>query len=165
MEHIVNVRSESKELRIGKKRIRPGVVVLLARSVPPEAWTPAPLFLARVPAGFPSPADDYVESALDLNEYLVRHPAATFMVRVCGDSMAGAGIADGDVLVVDRSVEASDGRIVVAVVDGEMTVKRLRVRRGRRVLQPENPAYAALEIQEGQDARVWGVVTGVVRRI
>ena len=99
----------------------------------------APLFLARISAGFPSPADDYVESALDLNAYLVRNPAATFMVKVSGDSMIGAGIADGDILVVDRSEEAVHGRIVVAVLDGELTVKRLHVRNGVRLLVPENP--------------------------
>jgi DNA polymerase V len=124
-----------------------------------------PLYLARIPAGFPSPADDYVESALDLNAYLVRHPAATFMVRVSGDSMIGAGISDGDILVVDRSEEAVHGRIVVAVVDGEMTVKRLHIRKGRHVLRPENPNYSALNIQEGQDVQIWGVVTGVIRRV
>jgi DNA polymerase V len=125
----------------------------------------APLYLSRVAAGFPSPADDYVESALDLNAYLVRNPAATFMVKVSGDSMIGAGIADGDVLVVDRSEEAVHGRIVVAVLDGEMTVKRLQVRKGRPLLVPENPAYEAVRIEPGQELNVWGVVTGVVKRV
>lgn len=132
---------------------------------PSEHHAAAVLYLVRVSAGFPSPADDYVEGALDLNAYLVRHPAATFMVRVSGDSMIGAGIAEGDILIVDRSEEAADGRIVVAVLDGEMTVKRLHVRKGQLVLRPENPNYAELVIREGQEAQVWGVVTGVVRRV
>jgi len=124
-----------------------------------------PLYLDAVPAGFPSPADDYVETALDLNRYLVANPAATFMVRVCGDSMTGAGIRDGDVLIVDRSRDPASGRIVVAVLDGELTVKRLCRRRGRIVLAPENDAYAPIEVGEDQELSVWGVVTGVVRRL
>ena len=125
----------------------------------------APLSLTRISAGFPSPADDYVESALDLNAYLVRNPAATFMVKVSGDSMTGAGIVDGDILVVDRSEEAVHGRIVVAVLDGEWTVKRLQVRRGASLLVPENPKYRPLRIEPGQELQVWGVVIGVARRV
>ena len=124
----------------------------------------APLFLARISAGFPSPADDYVERALDLNAHLVRNPAATFMVRVSWDSMTGAGILDGDILVVDRAEEATPGRIVVAVLDGELTVKRLQVRRGARLLVAENPRYPPVRVDPGQELRLWGVVVGVVRR-
>lgn len=123
-----------------------------------------PLFLDAISAGFPSPADDYVERPLDLNEHLVDNPAATFMVRVCGDSMIDAGILDGDILVVDRSREAASGKIVVAVLDGELTVKRLVRSGGRLLLVPENEAYAPMEIAEGRELLVWGVVTGVVRR-
>lgn len=123
-----------------------------------------PLYGSRISAGFPSPADDYIEAALDLNEFLVRNPAATFMVRVGGDSMTGAGIHDGDVLVVDRSEEPAHGRIVVAVLDGELTVKRLHRKNGEWMLVPENPAYAPIRVNEGQELNVWGVVTGVVRR-
>ena len=106
-----------------------------------------------------------MESALDLNAYLVRNPAATFMVRVGGDSMAGAGIADGDLLVVDRSEEAVHGKIVVAVLDGELTVKRLHLRNGARRLVPENPKYKPLRIESGQELQIWGVVTGVIKRV
>src|SRR5471030_2397814 len=95
-------------------------------NVESRCWRP--LFAARVPAGFPSPADDYIERSLDLNEHLIRHPAATFFVRASGDSMTGS-IHSGDLLVVDRSLEAADGSVVIAVIDGELTVKRLR-RRG-----------------------------------
>jgi len=110
-----------------------------------------PLFLSRVPAGFPSPADDYVEKRLDLNEHLIDHPAATFFVRVKGDSMEGAGIHDGDLLVVDRALEPSHGRIVIAVVNGELMVERLAFRDGHAWLEPENPAYRPLQLTEGLD--------------
>ena len=124
-----------------------------------------PLFLSRVPAGFPSPAEDYVEGSLDLNEHLIEHREATFFVRVKGQSMTGAGIADGDLLVVDRSLEAGDGDIVVAVVDGELTVKRLSRRSGRVRLLAEHPGFAPSEFRDGQELTVWGVVTSVVHRI
>ncbi len=142
-----------------------GRVEVIAPALRSDSRSRVPLFLARLSAGFPSPADDYVESALDLNAYLVRHPAATFMVRVGGDSMIGAGIADGDLLVVDRSEEAGHGRIVVAVLDGELTVKRLHIRKAVRLLVPENPKYKPLHIDPGQELQIWGVVTGVVKRV
>ena len=124
-----------------------------------------PLFLSRVPAGFPSPAEDYVECGLDLNEHLIAHREATFFVRVKGHSMTGAGIRDGDLLVVDRSLEAGDGDIVIAVVDGELTVKRLS-RRGCRVrLLAEHPSYAPIEFKDGQELVVWGVVTSFIHRV
>jgi DNA polymerase V len=123
-----------------------------------------PLYLNPVPAGFPSPAEDYLEGGLDLNEYLVRNPAATFMVRVSGDSMIGAGIQDGDVLVVDRSIEPAHGRIVVAVLDGELAVKRLHLRDGECRLVSENRAYKDIRVGPEQDLHVWGVVAAVVRR-
>ena len=144
---------------------RSGRVQVVASALRSGGRSVAPLFLARVSAGFPSPADDYVESALDLNAYLVRNPAATFMVKVGGDSMAGAGIADGDILVVDRSEEAVHGKIVVAVLDGELTVKRLHIRGNARLLVPENPKYKPLRIEPGQELQLWGVVVGVVKRV
>ena len=120
--------------------------------------------LQRVPAGFPSPADDYVEKRLDINEHLVRHPAATFLFDVTGDSMMLAGILDGDKVVVDRSIEPADRHIVVALVRGERTLKRL-FRRGTRVeLRPENPAYKPIVFNDGDELEIWGVVVGVVRR-
>ena len=125
---------------------------------------PLPIYLANVQAGFPSPAEDYLDKTLDLNELLIAHPAATFFVRVSGDSMRGAGIFSGDVLVVDRSLEATDNKIVVALVNGEFTVKRLKVRDGRIRLVPENPAYPILELKEESDFQVWGVVTYVIHK-
>ena len=127
------------------------------------AVLPLPLYTSRIAAGFPSPADDHLEAPLDLNAHLVKHPAATFVVRVDGDSMAGAGIYNGDLLVVDRSLDAKSGHIVVAVVNGEMTVKRLLIERKRIRLVPENPAYKPIEIREGADLVIWGVVAHVIR--
>ena len=119
----------------------------------------------RVPAGFPSPADDHLEEQLDIHQYLVEHPAATFLMRVSGDSMEGAGIHEGDILVVDRSVKPTNGRIVVAAVDGDLTVKRLRLRAGGGELVAEHPGYAPIPLGEEVDLLIWGVVTGVVRRL
>ena len=100
---------------------------------------------------------------MDLNEHLVAHPAATFVVRVEGDSMIGAGIRHGDLLVVDRALEARSGSIVVAVVDGELTVKRLRMYRGRVRLEAENPAYPPIEMRGQVDLIIWGVVAHAIR--
>lgn len=122
------------------------------------------VLLQRVPAGFPSPADDYVEKPLDINEHLVRHPAATFLFDVTGDSMILAGILDGDKVVVDRSIEPIDRHIVVALVRGERTLKRLFLRGARVELRPENPAYKPLVVSDGDELQIWGVVVGVVRK-
>jgi DNA polymerase V len=124
-----------------------------------------PLLACPVPAGFPSAADDHLDRKLDLNEYLVAHPEATFYLRVAGDSMRGAGIHAGDLLVVDRAVEPVDGQVVVAMVDGELTVKRLVFRRGRLALSPENPAYKAIELDPEAGVDVWGVVTHVIHKV
>jgi DNA polymerase V len=126
---------------------------------------PLPLFASRVPAGFPSPADDYVESRLDLNELLIQRREATYFLRVKGDSMQGAGIHPGDLIVVDRSINAQDGNVVVAEVDGELTIKRLRFSGGNPELHPENPAYAVMRFKEGQELRIWGVVTSSVHSV
>jgi len=123
-----------------------------------------PFFAVPVQAGFPSPAEDYHEQNLDLNEHLIQHPAATFFVRVDGDSMKGAGIHKGDILIVDRALEASNGRIVVAVINGEFTVKRIRLADGKVALEPENPQYTTLHIDPSADFRVWGVVTFVIHK-
>lgn len=124
-----------------------------------------PLFGHRATAGFPSPADDYVEDRLDLNELLVQRQEATYFLRVKGDSMVGAGIHPGDLIVVDRSIDPQDGHVVVAEVNGELTVKRLRQVAGVPELHPENPAYPVIRFQEGEDLRIWGVVTSAVHRV
>jgi DNA polymerase V len=124
-----------------------------------------PVFLGRLPAGFPSPADDYIEGKLDLNRHLIKHPAATFFVRVSGDSMIEAGIHTGDILVVDRSLEAVDGNVIVAALDGELTVKRLS-REGETLrLLPANKDYQAIEIRTQQTFEIWGVVTNVIHAL
>jgi DNA polymerase V len=119
-------------------------------------------YATRAAAGFPSPADDYVDQQLNLHEHLVEHPAATFFVRVSGASMVGAGIHDGDLLVVDRSIEPRDGHVVIAVVRGELTVKRLRRRQGRLHLVSDSDAVPPLAITEEMDLRVWGVCRYVI---
>lgn len=121
-----------------------------------------PLFEEGVAAGFPSPAQDAIDRTLDLNELCVRHPAATYFVRARGDSMLGAGIHDGDVLVVDRALDARDGDVVIAAFEGEFTVKRLDKSGGGVRLVPENPAYPAIEVRHGVECSLFGVVTSVV---
>jgi DNA polymerase V len=121
-----------------------------------------PLALCHVEAGFPSPADDYMEGALDLNEHVIKHPSATYFVRASGDSMIGAGIFNGDLLIVDRSLEASSGKVVIAEVDGQLTVKRLLKLNDGFSLQSENSSYPPIELQEGNEVVVWGVVTHVI---
>jgi DNA polymerase V len=123
-----------------------------------------PLYSSRPQAGFPAPGDDQVENVLDINDLVVHNPASTFFVRVEGDSMEGAGIFSGDVLVVDRSIDAKDGRIVVAAVNGEMLVKRLAKMEGRQVLLSENDQYAPVHPGEDEECFVWGVVVGSVRQ-
>jgi len=132
---------------------------------PKEGSAELPLYLCRVEAGFPSPADDYVEASLDLSEHLIGSEEATFFVRVAGDSMTEAGIHDGDLLVVDRSVEPSDGDVVVAALDGELTVKRYEVRSGRPYLMPESEAHDPIPIDPGQELIVWGVAQHVIHEV
>jgi DNA polymerase V len=160
----------SKVIRLPLSLV-PSVESLLAAPhgarVPSPSTTPLslPKFGHRVKAGFPSPADDYIEAWLDLNEHLIEHKEATFFVEASGDSMVGAGIQEGNLLVVDRALEPGNGDIVIAVVDGELTVKRLEKRRGKIRLLAENPAYAPIEFKDGQELTIWGVVTSVIQKI
>lgn len=117
-----------------------------------------PFFSSRISAGFASPADDHLENTLDLNQLLVPRPTATFMLRVEGDSMIGAGIYDGDMLIVDRSETAVDGSIVIAAVQGDLTVKRLKKNTLGIWLLPENPKYKPIVINEDSDFVIWGCV-------
>ncbi|MBS0615914.1 MAG: translesion error-prone DNA polymerase V autoproteolytic subunit [Verrucomicrobia bacterium] len=121
-----------------------------------------PLFETPVQAGFPSPAEDIIERKLDLHELLIRHPASTFFVRASGSSMKDAGITSGDLLIVDRAEPARDGAIVVAIVSGEFTVKRLRKENGVFFLMPENKKFPPIEVTE--DCEIWGVVTFVIHK-
>lgn len=124
----------------------------------------APLYASRPAAGFPAPGDDQVENILDINDLVVKNPASTFFVRVEGDSMIGAGIFSGDVLVVDRSKDPRDGMIVVAAVNGELVVKRLRVDGEAALLISENEEYAPIVVGDGEECFIWGVVVGSVRQ-
>ncbi|MFI4956625.1 MAG: LexA family protein [Gammaproteobacteria bacterium] len=121
-----------------------------------------PLYSSKVPAGFPSPGEDHVERYLDLNDQLIKHPSATFFVTASGDSMTDAGIHSGDMLIVDRSIEATHGKIVIAAINGELTVKRLSKLEGKLQLLPANPKYKPIDITDNHDLVIWGVVTHVV---
>jgi len=127
-----------------------------------EKPTPVRFYDIGVSAGFPSPADDYKEKKLDLNDLLIRQPEATFFAKASGDSMTGAGIFDGDMLIVDRSITATDGKIVIAVVNGELTVKRFKLVGRTAQLHAENPKYSPITLCEGDNVNVWGVVTNVI---
>jgi DNA polymerase V len=123
------------------------------------------LYQCPVSAGFPSPAEDYIEGRLDLNRYLIKHPAATFFVRVTGDSMIDAGIHPGDLLIVDRAIAPTNGKVVIAVLNGELTVKRVRQSKQKLLLVPDNPKYPSLQIHAEMDFQIWGVVTNVVHAL
>lgn len=123
-----------------------------------------PLFVQKIPAGFPSPACDYIEDGLDLNEYLVKHKPSSFYFEVAGDSMINVGIHPGDKVLVDRSIEPKHNHIVIAMIHGEYTLKRLYRWRGVVELRPENPAYQPIRLKDGEELQIWGVVTAVVRK-
>ena len=123
-----------------------------------------PLIETEVSAGFPSPADDYLDLPIDLNEFLIKHPSATFYVRVKGDSMEGAGIRNGDLLIVDRAEEPRNKSIVLGIINGEFTVKRIKKKGDDLLLMPDNPDYKPIKIDDNMDFQVWGVVTYVVHK-
>ena len=116
-------------------------------------------------AGFPSPATDYMTQAIDLNRELVRHPAATFYGRVVGDSMIDAGVEEGDILVIDRSLDPRDGDMAVCFIDGEFTLKYLKFREDGMVLVPANDRYPSIEVTGDTDFKMWGVVTYVIKKV
>ena len=118
-----------------------------------------------VPAGFPSPAQDYVDEGIDLNRELIRHPASTFCARVAGDSMRDCGIDDGDLLIIDKALTPKEGSVAVCFVDGEFTLKRISVRADGIWLEPANPHYPALHVTDGSNFQVWGIVSYVVKRM
>ena len=127
--------------------------------------TPVPYLLSRISAGFPSPADDYIENNLSLSELLIRNHLSTFLMKTSGDSMTDVGINDGDILVVDRSIEAKNRDIVIAILEGNLTVKRLLFKtNGSVVLKSENTAYQDIKIPESADLEIWGVVTSVIHQ-
>lgn len=134
--------------------------------VTPDSSPHAPIayFLSGISAGFPSPADDYLQKKLDLHEHLIKHPAATFFAHVQGDSMKDANLNDGDLLIIDRAEVPKHKSIVVAIVNGEFFVKRLYKRNGELKLLPENKAYPVIEIKEGMDFEIWGVVSHIIHK-
>ncbi len=123
-----------------------------------------PFFENPVPAGFPSPAEDYMSRRLNIHDYVVQNATATFLVKASGNSMEGAGIFDGDILVVDRSLEADHKSIVIATIEGSFTVKRLLFKNDQPWLQPENPDYEPMEITAEMNFSIWGVVTYVIHK-
>lgn len=124
-----------------------------------------PFYTSAVQAGFPSPADDHMEKKIDISKHLIKHPTATFFVKAAGESMINAGIHPGDILVVDRSLEPKNGKIVIAAVDGQLTVKRLQKSKKGIFLTPENDLFKPIKIEEENDILIWGVVTNVLHEV
>ena len=124
-----------------------------------------PLYLSKVSAGFPSPAADELAESLDLNQYLIKHPSSTFLVKAQGDSMINAGITENDILIVDKSLTPTHGKIVIAAIDGLLTVKRLIKKDGQFILFAENPAYPPIKLKEDNDIVILGVVTTVIHSV
>lgn len=131
---------------------------------PSSQKTSIPL-VEGIHAGFPSPAEDFAEPTLDLNRYVIKNPASTFYARIKGDSMVGANIQDGDIVVIDKSLEPTDGSIAVCFIDGEFTLKRIRIEKGKVWLQPANPDFPAIEVTEENHFVVWGIVTYVIKKM
>ena len=118
-----------------------------------------------ISAGFPSPADDFKEIRISLDKELVKNRAATFYARVCGESMVGAGLDDGDLLVIDRSLDPENGKIAICLVDGEFTVKRIKKEKDKFYLMPENKKYKRIELKEENELIIWGVVQYVIKKV
>ncbi len=153
---------EVKSFLLSTKKTNSNVVNFIQPSV--QKPLPITLFSHKVPAGFPSPADDHAESRLDLNEYLINQTESTFFVRIKGDSMIDAGILDNDIVIVDRSKSAAINDIVLASIDGEFTVKVLAKNNKGPYLMPANKEFKPIHIEEGSQFEIWGVVTGSVRK-
>jgi DNA polymerase V len=147
------------------KKLKIGNTIKEIRKFTKTTSLERPLLGSNVPAGFPSPAQDYIEATLDLNDYLIAHPTSTFFVRVEGYSMIEAGIHPDDILIVDRAIEAIHNKIIIAILDGELTVKRLNIVDKVYWLVPENSQYEPILITESNDFAVWGVVTYVIHKV
>ncbi|MGV8935150.1 MAG: LexA family protein [Gallionellaceae bacterium] len=161
------MKKHNENFQIGLAQ-QPDFKQFAAQVLLPDIMMPlqlTPLHSHSISAGFPSPADDYIEDHLDLNQLLINNKSATFFLRVKGDSMINAGIHHGDIIVVDRSLQPAQRAIVVAVVDGELTVKRLLNGKGGAELHAENPNYAPICLQDGQELTIWGVVTSSVHQV
>ena len=156
------VDSITPSIEMYKSQVRSGIEVLRVNEDPVKQLIP--IFTSRVQAGFPSPADDHLEDTLDLNTHLIHHKEATFFVKAQGESMIGAGIHQGDILIVDKSLSPKSGKIVIAVVDGEFTVKRLHKYKGNITLKAENSEFEDIKIKGTDELIIWGVVTSVIHQ-
>ena len=156
------VDSITPSIEVYKSQVKSGIEVLRINEDPVKQLIP--IFTSRVQAGFPSPADDHLEDTLDLNTHLIHHKVATFFVKAQGESMIGAGIHQGDILIVDKSLSPKSGKIVIAVVDGEFTVKRLHKYKGNITLKAENSEFEDIKIKGTDELIIWGVVTSVIHQ-
>lgn len=158
---------KTKPIRVPIDKVDEVIEYILRGSSEAESYasTLCPLYSSSVSAGTPLPADEYIESKIDLHKYLINNPLSTFFVRASGDSMIGAGIYSGDMLVVDRNIEPKHGKIVIVAIDGQLTVKRLYNAAGKVILKAENPLYADIEVYEGNEIIIWGVVTAVIHQV
>ena len=156
------VDSITPSIEVYKSQVKSGMEVLRINEDPVKQLIP--IFTSRVQAGFPSPADDHLEDTLDLNTHLIHHKEATFFVKAQGESMIGAGIHQGDILIVDKSLSPKSGKIVIAVVDGEFTVKRLHKYKGNITLKAENSEFEDIKIKGTDELIIWGVVTSVIHQ-
>ena len=156
------VDSITPSIEMYKSQVKSGIEVLRVNEDPVKQLIP--IFTSRVQAGFPSPADDHLEDTLDLNTHLIHHKEATFFVKAQGESMIGAGIHQGDILIVDKSLSPKSGKIVIAVVDGEFTVKRLHKYKGNITLKAENSEFEDIKIKGTDELIIWGVVTSVIHQ-
>jgi DNA polymerase V len=132
-------------------------------SISTKTKLPLPLINQGISAGFPSPASDFIDIAIDLNKHLIKHPSSTFFGRVKGDSMIKVGISDGDLLVIDKSINPANNKIAVCFIDGEFTVKKIKLEKNRCWLVPENDAYKAIEVTEENNFLIWGIVVHVIK--
>ena len=156
------IDSITPSIEVYKSQVKSGIEVLRVNEDPVKQLIP--IFTSRVQAGFPSPADDHLEDTLDLNTHLIHHKEATFFVKAQGESMIGAGIHQGDILIVDKSLSPKSGKIVIAVVDGEFTVKRLHKYKGNITLKAENSEFEDIKIKGTDELIIWGVVTSVIHQ-
>ena len=156
------VDSITPSIEVYKSQVKSGIEVLRVNEDPIKQLIP--IFTSRVQAGFPSPADDHLEDTLDLNTHLIHHKEATFFVKAQGESMIGAGIHQGDILIVDKSLSPKSGKIVIAVVDGEFTVKGLHKYQGNITLKAENSEFEDIKIKGTDELIIWGVVTSVIHQ-
>lgn len=152
-------------LAVEKQEIELGTTVQSIFKPEQKTKVKIPLYLNPVAAGFPAVTEDYIDENIDLNRHLVKHPETTFLVRVTGESMKDAGIHPNDMLIVDRSIEVNSGQVVIAVVNGELTVKRIRKNQDKLWLMPENKDFQPIEIDEHTDLHIWGVVTNVIHAL